>query len=183
MRLLFSALLVPFAFSMALGAETGDPAKVKPLQTMAGGDSSIHHPMVRLIPDQPKWAELWNIHKGAIAVVSDKGEISYPDAPKPPLVDFAKNQVLVVFGGKLPNVQAYDYVKTLVKDDTAVIQLSQNFVPATADLKTYYPFILLVIPKEPVKIEVQLDSIAKDASHFWMTIASYGIPKAAKGLG
>ena len=155
----------------------GDPLKIKPIQTLQGGDSHIHAPMVRIIPSQKQWAELWNIHKGAQAVRGENGEITFPDAPTPPTVDFSKNQVLVIFGGKLPNVQAYDYVKTLAKDDTAIVQLSQNFVPASTEEKTYYPFILMVVPREPVKIEVQLDSIAKDGSHFWMTIGRYAPPK------
>jgi hypothetical protein len=157
----------------------GDPLKIKPIQKIAGGDSSIHAPLVRLISDDGKWTELWNIHKGVPAVVDAAGHVTYPDAPKPPTVDFAKNQVLVVFGGKLPNVQAYDYVKTYDADGTAVVQLSQGFITNSADIKTYYPYILLVVPKEPVKIEVQLDSVAKDGSHFWMTIAKYGIPKGS----
>ena len=156
----------------------GDPLKVKPVQTMTGGDSHIHAPMARLIDNQKQWVELWNIHKGAEAVTSATGEITFPNAPKPPIVDFTKNEVLVVFGGKLPNVQAYDYVKTYARDETAVVQLSQNFVPAGASDKTYYPYVLLVVPKEMVKIEVQLDSIAKDGSHFWMKIAGYPIPKS-----
>ena len=168
-----------FGFGQLAGG-TGDPLKIKPVQKIAGGDSSVHAPLVRMISDDGKWSELWNIHKGIPAVVDTAGHVTYPDAPKPPTVDFAKNQVLVVFGGKLPNVQAYDYVKTYAADDTAVVQLSQNFVTNAADIKTYYPFILLVVPKEPVKIEVQLDSVAKDGSHFWMTLAKYGIPKDQK---
>jgi hypothetical protein len=165
----------------AMAAADGpDPLKIKPNQTMAGGDSHVHAPLVRLIPDQAKWTELWNIHKGAHAVVNDKGEITYPDAPKTPEVDFTKNQVIVVFGGKLPNVLAYEYAKTYARDDTAVVQLTQKFAPPTADEATYYPFILLVVPKEPVKIEIQLDSIAKDGTHFWMKLASYPAPKADK---
>ena len=171
------------ATALAVGhfvAGPGDPLKIKPIQTIAGGDSSVHAPLARLISNDSQWTELWNIHKGVQAVVNSAGQVTYPDAPKPPTVDFAKNEVLVIFGGKLPNVKGYAYVKTYAADDTAVVQLSQNFVTSAEDIKTYYPFILLVVPKEPVKIEVQLDSIAKDGSHFWMTIARYAIPKDLK---
>ncbi len=171
-------MVLCFAVAAMAAADGPDPLKIKPNQTMAGGDSHIHAPLVRQITSQSNWAELWNIHKGVQALVNDKGDITYPNAPKPPEVDFTKNQVLVVFGGKLPNVLAYEYAKTYARDDVAVVQLTQKFAPATADETIYYPFILLVVPKESVKIEIQLDSIAKDGTHFWMKIASYPVPKA-----
>jgi len=40
--------------------------------------------------------------------------------------------------------------------------------------------VMLVIPKEGVPIDVELDSIAKDGSHFWMRIAGFSAPKEKK---
>jgi len=134
-------------------AADGDPLKIKPIETRAGGNSKIDRPMVRMIDTQAKWQELWNLHTGAEAVVSDSGVLTFPKAAPAPTVDFAKNQVLRRFGGKLPNVQAYDYVKTYAKDAVAVVQLRQNIVPTSAASAIMTPFVLLVVPKEPVPIE------------------------------
>jgi hypothetical protein len=162
---------------------SGDPLKIKPTQTMAGGDSKIEFPMVRMISAEKQWKELWMMHKGIPLVPSAAGDITNADVPKLPTVDFEKSQVLVVFGGHVANVQAYDYVKTFAKDNTAVIQLSQNFFPTSTVKTMMTPFVMLVIPKEPVPIEVELDSIAKDGSHYWMKIASYAVPKEKKASG
>jgi len=158
---------------------TGDPLKVKPIQTMSGGDTKFNMPLVRLIQAQSVWQELWTMHKGAALVEADSDKAPAPII-KAPEVDFEKNQVLVVFGGKMPNVQAYEYVKTYAKDSVAVIQLSQSMVPPSADRPVFHPYVMLVIPKEGVPIDVELDSIAKDGSHFWMRIAGFSAPKEKK---
>src|SRR5476651_1083048 len=82
-----------------------DPLKVKPVKTIAGGDSKVDYPLVRLISSQKGWHELWAIHTGQ-PMVPESGENTKEDPVKPPEVDFVKNQVLVVFGGHLPNVKA-----------------------------------------------------------------------------
>jgi len=168
-------LAVLFA-AMNLAGGSGDPLKIKPIQKMQGGDSKVNYPMVRMIQDQKSWKQLWALHKGQ-PIVADGSDKAAEDAVKPPEVDFDKNQVLVVFGGHMTDVESYDYVKTYAKEDTAVVQLSQNLIPAAAASDMKHPYILMVIPKEPVAIEVQLDSIAKDGSHFWKTIQSYRAPK------
>jgi hypothetical protein len=156
-----------------------DPLKVKPVKTIAGGDGKVDYPLVRLLQTDKAWTEMWNIHKG-LPLVPDPDTKPAP-ADKAPEVDFTKNQVLVVLGGHLPNVKAYEYVKTIAKDDTAVVQLDQVFI-ADADVKgILHPFIFLVLPREPVPVEVQLDSIAKDGSHVWLTLASFKAPKESKG--
>jgi hypothetical protein len=162
-----------------LAGEGGDPLKVKPVQTFAGGDSKVDFPMVRMIQTPTAWRELWAIHKGLplAPVSSEKGA---EDPVKPPEVDFAKNQALVVFGGHLANVKAYGYVKTFAQDETAVIQLSQTTIPESEVKDMLHPFVILILPKEPVPIEVQLDSIAKDGSHYWLKLAKYRAPKDAK---
>lgn len=173
-------LLLAGILSLAFAArDGGDPLKVKPVQTIAGGDSLVNYPMVRLIQAQSAWRELWAIHKGLPIEPTNKDKAS-EDAVKPPEVDFTKNQVLVVFGGHLPNVKSYQYVKTFAQDNSAIIQISQEFIPDSAVKGMLHPFILLVIPKEPVAMEVQLDSIAKDGSHFWMSLAKYRAPKDSK---
>ena len=163
----------------SLAAGNGDPLKIKPVQTMAGGDSKVNFPMVRMIQTQTGWRELWAMHKG-LPLTAANTDKPAEDPIKPPTVDFAKNQVPVVFGGHMPNVQSYEYLKTYAKDQTAVMQLGQSLIPDSAVKDMLHPFILLVVPKEPVAIEVQLDSLAKDGSHFWMTIASYRAPKETK---
>lgn len=161
---------------------SGDPLKIKPIQTLAGGDSKLDFPMVRMIQTQKSWKDLWAMHKG-LPFATSPDEKAPAEAPKLPTVDFEKNQVLVVFGGHLENVQAYEYIKTYAKDEIAVIQLGQSRVPPTAEKAMMHPFILMVIPREPVAIEVELDSIAKDGTHFWLKIAGYRAPKEIKANG
>jgi hypothetical protein len=160
----------------------GDPLKIKPIQTMAGGDTKIDFPMVRIIQNPKAWRELWAMHKG-LPIAPENADKPVDDPIKPPTVDFDKNQVLIVFGGHLPNVQAYEYVKTFAKDDTAIVQIGQNMIPASAVKDMMHPFIMLVVPREPVAIEVQLDEVAKDGSHYWKTLAAYRAPKDTKTGG
>ncbi len=164
--------------------DAGDPLKIKPVATMQGGDSLINHPMVRMIKNQKQWSELWEMHKGnAVIKPSTTDKAPAVDVKGVPIVDFDKNQVLVVFGGKLVDVQGYDYLKTLNVDGTAVIQLGPNTVPASASDKVMTPFVLLVIPQEPVPIQVDLDTIGKDGNHFWNKIAAFRAPAVKKASG
>jgi hypothetical protein len=157
-----------------------DPLKVKPVKTIAGGDSKVDFPLVRILQTQKAWRELWAIHLG-LPLIPEENLKGAEDPEKPPEVDFTKNQVLVVLGGHMANVKAYSYVKTFAKDETAVIQLGQTLIPDAEVKDMMHPYVFLVIPREPVPIEVQLDSIAKDGSHFWMTLASFKAPKETKG--
>lgn len=157
-----------------------DPLKVKPVKTIAGGDSKVDFPLVRMLQTQKAWHEMWAIHKN-LPLIPEGSLKDGEDPVKPPEVDFVKNQILVVLGGHLANVKAYEYVKTFAKDDTAVVQLGQSYIPDADVRGMMHPFIFLVIPREPVPIEVQLDSIAKDGSHFWLTLASFKAPKETKG--
>jgi hypothetical protein len=182
--LIFTKILTASLLAaVSLSGGPGDPLKIKPVQTMAGGDSNVHFPMVRTITNDKMWKELWAMHKGLPITNAATEKTATPDPTKLPTVDFDKNQVLVVFGGKLPDVQAYEYAKTYDKDGVAVVQLNQNVIPASTAKSTFYPFILMVVPKEPVRIRIELDSIAKDGSHFWMQIASFPILKETKPSG
>ncbi|MDR3690611.1 MAG: hypothetical protein P4L46_14630 [Fimbriimonas sp.] len=156
---------------------TGDPSKVKPLGMIQGGVSLIGFPLVRMIQNQEQWNELWTLHKGIPGVPSASGGIVNADAQRPPNVDFAKSQVLVVFGGQVANVQAYDYVRTVVRDKDAVIQLAPNPYPNNALRVVATPFIMLVLPTEKVSITVELDTIAQDGSHFWAQLARFSAPR------
>lgn len=156
-------------FAAAFGP--GDALKMKPLQTMNGGDSKSPVVMVRMIQSDSQWKELWAYHKGVNLKTAK-------DAPTPPPVDFAKDEVLAVFGGHMADVQSYEYVKTYDKDGTAVIQLAQNTIPPAKQAGTKHPYIIMVLPKEPVPVQVELDTVAKDGSHYWMQIASFRAPKA-----
>jgi len=180
MNLVAQILAAGLAASLAVAPDAGDPSKVKPLQSFQGGDSHIHKPLARFLTDAKSWKQVWYMHLGIEARVSDKGEIEYPpNAPTPPPVDFSKNQVLVMFGGLLPGVQSYDYVKTFAKETTAVVQIAPKTAPASSDsaLKNMYPFLIMVLPKEPVRIEVELDTVAKDGSHYWNLITAHNPPK------
>ncbi len=184
MLLVHKLLALALVGLVGVTADTGDPLKIKPVATMEGGDSLINHPMVRMIKTPKQWSELWAMHKGnAVAkpVTTDKAPAV--DEKGVPIVDFDKNQVLVVFGGKLVDVQGYDYLKTVNVDGTAVIQLGPNTVPASANDAIMTPFVLLVIPQEPVPIEVDLDTIGKDGKHFWNKIAAFRAPTAKKTGG
>jgi hypothetical protein len=168
--------------SAALAHGEGDPLKVKPVAVMQGADTLINHPMVRMIKTKQQWSELWAMHKGgAVAKPAADPKAPVTDEKGVPIVDFDKNQVLVVFGGKLVNVQAYDYVKTVDDHGTAIVQLAPNNVPAGTNDAIMLPYILLVIPQEPVPIQVDLDTVGKDGQHFWNKIAAFRAPAAKKG--
>ncbi len=164
------AALGLLCFAGAVAARADDPSKLTPVQIMNGGDSRIDLVLVRMIRNDADWSTLWSMHKGT----AGKSSTAKSQAPS---VDFSKNQVLAVFGGHLPDVQAYTYVKTYARDNVAVIQLGQDFLPPAKVSGVKHPFIMLVLPKEQVKTEVQLDSLAKDGSHYWMKIATIQAPK------
>jgi len=171
-------LVAASLFALMNHTGTGDASNVRPIAMLNGGKSLITFPLVRMIQNSTQWGELWTIHKGIASVPSAAGTIVNADAEKPPVVDFDKNQVLIVFGGQLTNVQAYDYVKTIVRDKDAVIQLAPNIFPAASSQQVVMtPYIMLVLPKEKVSVTVELDTLAQDGTHFWAQLARFPVPQ------
>ncbi len=154
-----------------------DPAKLKPVGMLQGHDTLIDYPLVRMIRDAKTWSELWILHKGVPAVSTGAGTIANGDAQPLPKVDFDKNQVLIVFGGQMQSIQAFDYLQTATKDKTAIVQLAPNRFGTSTPSVVMTPYILLVLPKLKVPIEVQLDSLSADGTHFWNPIATFPIIK------
>lgn len=177
MQIIYKVIAAGLYTLMNASSGSGDPSKVKPLAMLQGHDTLIEYPLVRMIKDSSVWSELWTLHKGIAGVATASGGIVNGDARTPPSVDFAKNQVLIVFGGQVPNVQAYDYVKTDVEDKTAVIHLAPSFFQNPNAQVMMTPYIMLVLPKEKVGIAVDLEVVAKDGTHSVNRIAHFNPPK------
>ena len=156
-----------------------DPAKIVPTGEIKGHDTLLEIQLVRMIRDQKAWSELWTAHKGISDVPGAAGTIYNGDARPAPAVDFTKNQILIVFGGHTYGVQAYDYVTTVVHDGTAVIRLAPSLFPSQSPQVIMYPYTMLTLPRLKVPIDVELDTIANDGTHYWNKIAGYQPPKDA----
>jgi hypothetical protein len=117
------------------------------------------------------------LHKGLVGLQTNVQTINNADARPAPAVNFAKNQVLIVFGGQCPGVQAYTYVRTDVQNNRAVIRLAPSMFGDPHAITMMTPYIMLVLPKAKVGIDVDMETIAPDGTTGLNRIASYGIPK------
>lgn len=150
--LIFGAVL----FLLKSGAlDKEEPYRI--VSQTSGTDSLIENPVVVLAKDLSTWTQVWKAHRES-AFLAAPAQGARPYVGDQPVVDFKKNAVLGVFGGKSTNIAGFAITETGLdkKKDTIVIRI--RAVPFNAPGKVLQnPYILIELPRTPHKMQVQLD--------------------------
>jgi hypothetical protein len=156
-------------------AQAASTKAYPPLDVITGLDSYVEKPSIELVRDAGTWNDAWQRHKG-ITPIGNSPNASFPSIEKPPIVDFTKDEVLVIFGG-LASQGGYKVVDSELTNKHLVIRIrALPLFGNGGSLPNYkanpYAFVLLKQPNEP--IELQIERVSDEGVPTWATIANLG---------
>lgn len=141
LALLYGALLVE-------GELVEDIRSTRLVPVVTGADSIVTTPGAFYVKDAVTFEHLWRAHKGG----NNQNGVPAPGLiVNPPRVDFRRQGVLAVFGGKAPDVRGYTARLASSTEEQVVIDVRPTILNSVVRLQAQpYAFFLLTRTARPV---------------------------------
>lgn len=142
---------------------------------LSGVNTAIEQSRVEVIQSQPEWIELWKEHRQEFHLETPKGEV-VNEAGDRPDVDFRKNVVFCLFGGKMHSVLGFEVIDSGDYKNISYLRIQPKVIALSSVSLYQNPYIFVTFPRTTKKVLVQLDE-KPIGGPGWRTVATVGPTK------